>query len=95
MERPNEERVCSVYGHLGPVLAVEGGQEVHKGEKLGSLGRDWSRENGGFLSHLHFGIYCGEFSPRVALGYIGKSAFDEEDSRGWTDPQTFLKQRQR
>ena len=54
-------RFCSLYGHLGPLVCVHPGQAVRQGQKLGVVGISYSHANGGYLSHLHFGIHRSAF----------------------------------
>lgn len=54
-------RFCSLYGHLGPLVCVHPGQTVRQGQKLGAVGISYSHANGGYLSHLHFGIHRSAF----------------------------------
>lgn len=83
-------RLCSVYGHLGSWLAVQTGDSVSCGQKLGAIGRAYTHENGGYGAHLHFGIRRGGFGPEVMRGYLSPELFDRPDRSGWEDPQAFL-----
>ena len=60
---------CSLYAHLAPSISVAIGQAVRKGERIGAVGRSSTWENGGYISHLHFGIHRGPF-----LQFRGDSA---------------------
>lgn len=86
-------RVCSLYGHLSPMLLVKPGDRVLDGQKLGSVGRSFTVENGGYLAHLHFGIHRGPFvqEQRWICGYVAPDAFST-GRHGWLDPQRFLKE---
>lgn len=53
--------ICSLYGHLGPFIHVTPGQVVAKGDKIGSIGRSYTWENGGYAAHLHFAVHLGPF----------------------------------
>ena len=53
------ERFCSLYAHLGPFVCVVPGEQVSAGQKIGSIGRSFAWENGGYFAHLHFGIHRG------------------------------------
>jgi len=53
------ERFCSLYAHLGPFVCVVPGEQVSAGQKIGSIGRSFTWENGGYFAHLHFGIHLG------------------------------------
>ncbi|HYG74597.1 MAG TPA: peptidoglycan DD-metalloendopeptidase family protein, partial [Planctomycetota bacterium] len=55
------EKFCSLYAHLSPFVSVRPGDTIHTGQKLGSIGRSFTWENGGYISHLHFGIHEGPF----------------------------------
>lgn len=61
-------RFCSFYGHLGALICVRQGQLVRPGQKIGALGRNYTWENGGFRSHLHFGIHQGPYIPEYRIG---------------------------
>jgi len=63
-------RFCSLYGHLGPLVCVHPGQTVRQGAKLGVIGPSWSYANGGFLSHLHFGIHRSAFLAPDRVGAL-------------------------
>jgi murein DD-endopeptidase MepM/ murein hydrolase activator NlpD len=63
---PDGQRFCSLYAHLSPFVCVAPGDSVTKGRKIGSIGRGYTWENGGYVAHLHFGIHKGPFwhTPR-------------------------------
>ncbi len=88
---PTGDPFCTVYGHLGLVLNVRFGDVVRAEQKIGTVGRDWTRDNGGFLSHLHFGLFEGPYSGRVTSGYASRAGFNRGNKRGWTDPQAFIR----
>ena len=81
---------CSLYGHLGPVIAVRPGDRVKGGQRIGALGRTHTRENGGLGTHLHFGINRGAFGPGSVAGYVSPKRFKHPSLR-WIDPQTFFR----
>jgi len=58
---PFAQKVCSLYAHLSPFICVRPGEVVTQGQKLGAIGRSFAYENGGYLSHLHFGIHEGPY----------------------------------
>ncbi len=64
---------------------------VKKGQKIGSLGRSNTYENGGHISHLHFAIHLGSFEDGKWLtGYLSPEQY-KAGNHGWVDPQKFLK----
>jgi hypothetical protein len=83
---------CSLYAHLSPMLHVRPGEIVEAGQKLGAVGRSLTVDNGGYHSHLHFGIHRGAYSSetRWVCGYVSPQAFTS-GNHGWVDPQAFLK----
>jgi murein DD-endopeptidase MepM/ murein hydrolase activator NlpD len=66
----NGDYKSSIYGHLGWDILVAPGDIVRKGQKLATVGLSCAVENGGYGSHLHFGIGDGPFrrAPRVLRG---------------------------
>ena len=79
----------SVYGHLHN-LAVQDGDEIHLGDKVGEVAPGASPENGFWkLAHLHFGIYTGPWSGMVLPGWLrpfeGRTKFS-----WWQDPKPFV-----
>lgn len=89
-ETPGGKRFCSLYGHLGPLIPVREGQVVKKGQKIGSLGRDLTEENGGYITHLHFGLHEGAFDRgQWITGYLKPEQYRDAKS-GWVDPQDFI-----
>ncbi|MDF3129646.1 peptidoglycan DD-metalloendopeptidase family protein [Kiritimatiellaeota bacterium B1221] len=83
---PSGKKFCSLYGHLGPLITVNPGDEVLAGAKLGGLGRSFTAENGGYLSHLHFSIYDGPYgSGKWVNGYMAPELFALGGHK-WIDP---------
>ena len=89
----------SMYGHLDPALAVEAGQQVERGDLIGTVGPDAPRAPG----HLHFeirtfltervingtapryGYRCGVNCP-PGPGYWPVDAPDHPSDMGWRNP---------
>jgi len=86
----NGDSYCSLYAHLSPFLHVKPGDVVAAGQKIASIGRHYSVENGGYGAHCHFGIHRGPFGQGEWVhGYI--STIDwANGTDGWIDPQAFL-----
>ena len=84
---------CSLYAHLSPAIGVSPGEAVRKGQRIGSTGRSRTWENGGYWSHLHFGIHQGAYDGgHWICGYISRDDW-KGGRRGWLDPQKFIKER--
>jgi murein DD-endopeptidase MepM/ murein hydrolase activator NlpD len=95
-KQPDGQQLCSVYAHLSPLLHVKPGDVVAAGQKIGSTGRHYSVENGGYTAHTHFGLHRGPFSVEDGTwvhGYISQQEW-KEGQHGWLDPQAFLKKLQ-
>jgi murein DD-endopeptidase MepM/ murein hydrolase activator NlpD len=62
--------VSSVYGHAGADILVKPGDVVRCGQRIATQGLSTSVENGGYGSHLHFGLGDGPFrrSKKLAKG---------------------------
>lgn len=73
---------CSLYGHLAPMIFVTVGETVAAGRKIGSVGRPYSWENGGYKAHLHFGIHTGAYISPWQLGDIIDLNFEGARYRG-------------
>lgn len=87
------QRVCSLYAHLSPALQVRPGDFVEGGQRIGAVGRGLTQENGGYPSHLHFGLHRGPYEQgRWISGYISPSDW-ERGEHGWLAPQAFLAER--
>ena len=89
-KKKNGDLFCSLYAHLGPLIIVKPGDTVKVGDKIATLGRSNSWENGGYKAHLHFGIYNSEFNNRWICGYISKKLYASRDHK-WLNPQVFIK----
>ncbi len=75
-------RFCSLYAHLGPLLAVADGQFVERGQFIGVLGRGFTAFNGGYAAHLHFGIHEG---PLLQPGEVGAVIpWPDKAEKSWT-----------
>jgi murein DD-endopeptidase MepM/ murein hydrolase activator NlpD len=61
-------KFCSLYAHLGPFVHVKPGDVVKKGQKIGTVGRSRTWENGGYWAHLHFGVHRGAYLQEYAVG---------------------------
>lgn len=58
---PNGSYIVSLYGHCAWDILVRTGEMVKSGQKIATQGLSCSVENGGYGSHLHFGIGDGPF----------------------------------
>ncbi|MCH2207263.1 MAG: peptidoglycan DD-metalloendopeptidase family protein [Lentisphaerales bacterium] len=83
------EYFCSLYGHLGALMIPKPGDLIKAGDKIGSLGRNYRWENGGYSAHLHFGIHKSRFTNYWIKGYLSKEDFDSK-SHKWVSPQKFI-----
>lgn len=55
------EFFCSLYAHMSPFVTVRAGECVRLGQKIGSVGRSFTWENGGYAAHLHFAVHRGPY----------------------------------
>ena len=85
----NGKEIYSLYGHLAddndPEKQFKIGDQIHKGEKIGKVGKSFSAENGGWPSHLHFSIMK---NPDDISGYGTK-----DDVKNIIDPVKVFKNR--
>jgi murein DD-endopeptidase MepM/ murein hydrolase activator NlpD len=58
---PDGHYITSVYGHAAFDVLVKPGEVVRLGQKIATQGFSTSIENGGYGSHLHFGLGDGPF----------------------------------
>jgi len=90
-EREDGSHFCSLYSHLGPLVAVDEGDLVAAGQKVGALGRSFTWEGGGYLAHLHFGMHEGAYGEgRWVSGYLEPAAF-KEGRHNWLSPRALLR----
>lgn len=88
--RPDGSSFCSLYSHLGPLICVREGDTVLQGQKLGSLGRSHTLENGGYGCHLHFGLHEGPYhSGHWISGYVGHHTF-RSGRHQWIRPRDVI-----
>lgn len=82
--------VCSLYAHTSPFLYVKPGDSVVIGQKIATIGRANTVENGGYGAHLHFGIHHGPYDGGIWIsGYVGTKNFID-GRHAWQNPQEFL-----
>jgi murein DD-endopeptidase MepM/ murein hydrolase activator NlpD len=72
--------IVSVYGHAAWDVLVRPGDPVKKGQKIATQGLSCSVENGGYGSHIHFGIGDGPF--RRSKKHPKGSALTVDDGKG-------------
>ncbi|MFA6292747.1 MAG: peptidoglycan DD-metalloendopeptidase family protein [Victivallales bacterium] len=87
-------KFCSLYAHLSPFMHVKKDDIVSAGEKIGSVGRHFTWENGGFGAHLQFGIYNDAYDSSSAWQVSYTPA--EEFAKGlhkWANPQSFIQEK--
>jgi murein DD-endopeptidase MepM/ murein hydrolase activator NlpD len=65
--RPDGSYLTSVYGHAAFDVLVKPGETVRCGQKIATQGLSASIENGGYGSHLHFGLGAGPFRRPAGL----------------------------
>ncbi|MFH1228577.1 MAG: HEAT repeat domain-containing protein [Planctomycetota bacterium] len=58
---PDGSYIVSLYGHCAWDILVRAGDMVKSGQKIATQGLSCSIENGGYGSHIHFGIGDGPF----------------------------------
>lgn len=83
----NQEKIVSLYGHLGRDVNIEEGQFVNKNQIIGYIGIP--DVNGGWPEHLHFGIRKGAYvNVKTTWVYWGLGSKDKLDD--WYNPNDFL-----
>jgi murein DD-endopeptidase MepM/ murein hydrolase activator NlpD len=80
----------ALYGHMGKRLKQKG-ERVKMGEKIGTVGAAYSRENGWWVAHVHFGVYIGRWKGVVLPGYYKKGS-GRTKMTDWKEPQSFITQ---
>lgn len=102
------DRFCSLYAHLSPLITVKPGEIVRAGQRIGSIGRSFTWENGGYAAHLHFGLHHGPFAQVHKEGesidvrfegyyYVGKVVRSDQENtevriQTWHGPRTVTQQ---
>ena len=91
-KRGDGSNFCSLYSHLGPLIVVQEGELVAGGQKIGALGRTYTWEGGGYVAHLHFGMYDDAYRQGDwVTGYFDPVAFRAGDHR-WLPPRSLLRE---
>ena len=80
--------ITSVYGHCGADVLVAPGQTVKAGQRIATQGLSCSVENGGYGSHLHFGVGNGPFRRPMGMAAGDKINLSLPD--GKTEAATIL-----
>jgi hypothetical protein len=64
--------ICAIYGHSAFDVLVKPGDRVTTGQRLATQGLSCAVENGGYGSHLHFGLGDGPFRrpSKIAAGDV-------------------------
>ncbi len=57
------------YGHLDPNLDVDVGDVIARGQTIGVIGKSFTLDNGGYISHLHLGIEKSRYIDAHLKGY--------------------------
>jgi len=78
---PDGRYLVSVYGHLAFDLLVTAGDVVKAGQKIGTQGLSTSVENGGYGSHLHFGLGDGPWRRPAGLAAADEVKLDLGDGK--------------
>ncbi|MDC3250085.1 M23 family metallopeptidase [bacterium] len=74
-----------IYGHLDYHIAVEPGQYLKSGDLIGFVGTGMTATNGGYPSHLHFGIERCKFENCSLAGY-------DVNREKWLNPFKLIKE---
>lgn len=65
---------------------------VAGGQKIGALGRTYTWEGGGYVAHLHFGMYDDAYRQGDwVTGYFDPVAFRAGDHQ-WLPPRSLLRE---
>ncbi|MDP2587245.1 MAG: cell wall-binding repeat-containing protein [bacterium] len=82
------DTVVSLHGHLDfATVQVSEGQAVERGQLIGYLGD--TSTNGGWISHLHFGIRNGPFVP-LSDDWVYYGYGDETELQDWLNPSDYI-----
>ncbi len=77
----NGDYIVSLYGHAAWDVLVRAGEEVRCGQKIATEGLSCSVENGGYGSHLHFGIGDGPFRRPKNLMKGDEYSFEKDGKK--------------
>jgi murein DD-endopeptidase MepM/ murein hydrolase activator NlpD len=78
--------VTSVYGHAAFDVLVKPGEAVKAGQRIASQGISCGEENGGYGSHLHFGLGNGPFRRPAGLA-VGDPFAAPNAAKGGAAPE--------
>jgi len=83
----NQEKIVSLYGHLGKEIKVKEGQFVNKNQIIGYIGT--IDVNGGWPEHLHFGIRKGTYID-IKTNWVYWGLGSKDKLNDWYNPTEFL-----
>ena len=78
----------AVYGHLGKRLKQKG-ERVEMGEQIGTVGASYTRANGFWVAHVHFGVYVGPWKGEVLPGYYREGS-GRTKLEYWVSPSKYV-----
>ena len=78
----SEDAFCSLYAHFGPFVSVRPGERVAAGQKIGTIGRSYTWENGGYEAHVHFAIHAGPYVQAPVPGSVIDIRYEGRLRRG-------------
>ncbi len=89
---PDGSKAVSLYGHLGDNRQVSAGQNVAKGQQIGSIGAAWSAANGNWGDHLHFGIHLGAYGAGAGTYAAWVRGYESANpvTVGWVNPTDYM-----
>jgi HEAT repeat protein len=73
---------CALYAHLDPFVCVQPGERIEAGRKIGSVGRAFTWDNGGYPAHLHFAVHLGPYWQRLRPGTAVDLRYEDKRYRG-------------
>lgn len=80
----------SLYGHLGTDRRVSVGNNVAKGQRIGTVGPSDYYINGGWSPHLHFGIHPGSYGAGIGTYAPWVHGYENPCCGGWVRARDYV-----